>query len=347
MITVFLSFPFHNLTYNSTSNTFAFPFEAEGGVYPSAECECIYMGFREVVMLRTSSTKRLVSLLFTLALMFSSMGPLAQPAAASSASRVVPNPANSSAMQSATNYCDYGPVKPGSVGDYLAGAPTGADIDCLDIWVESQGCGYLDIRIADYVINWGFQNVLRWSEGQADVFGLRQSTFPISFAEDYNGGSVWVTVVLVAPERDYVLQAGPDAALYWSGNEVDQTFLIDTDCEQPEITTVLGCSQGYYINNGYGTDLTLAGVGIVTKYAGSTTLYDVLSNPGNGKMQRGVQTYDGYTRQQVTAYLNSLYVTGFELDSAVILAGGYDQATLEYYNHGATGENIVGVCPLG
>ena len=67
------------------------------------------------------------------------------------------------------------------------------------------------------------------------------------------------------------------------------------------------------------------------------TLLQVISNP---------KKYDGYTRQQVTAYLNSVYVPGFALDQGTILAGGYDQATLEWNNHGVYGDGYIGDCPL-
>ena len=113
-------------------------------------------------------------------------------------------------------------------------------------------------------------------------------------------------------------------------------------CE-PVTTDAVGCSQGYFKNNGYGSDITLGDLGIAGIYDPDTTLLQVISNPGNGKIQKGVQTYDGYIRQQVTAYLNSMYVTGFPLDRGTILAGGYTQGELEYANHG--GADVI--CPFG
>ena len=61
-------------------------------------------------------------------------------------------------------------------------------------------------------------------------------------------------------------------------------------------------------------------------------IYDVISNPGNGKVKRGVQTYDSFIRQQVTAYLNVLFVPGFPLTIDEIFST--DEGTLAYYNHG-------------
>lgn len=104
--------------------------------------------------------------------------------------------------------------------------------------------------------------------------------------------------------------------------------------------TVYGCSQGFYKNKPAGItalNSTLGQIALTTNVDPGTTLIKVISNPKN---------YDAYTRQQVTAYLNYLYVPGFALDGGTILAGGYDLATLEWNNHGAAGDYFIADCPL-
>jgi hypothetical protein len=143
------------------------------------------------------------------------------------------------------DYCDYSQlVGAGDVYNWLLNAPEGADTDCIDVGEPVQSCGTLNIPFSERVEP--FTYVLLWAIGTeipADD-SLWNSTWPITFAEDYNGGSVDVIVFIAGPEDDYYHFAGEDPYPYPYPN-IDRgdiparslgggvTFTIDTDCVDP------------------------------------------------------------------------------------------------------------------
>jgi hypothetical protein len=282
------------------------------------------------------------------------------------------------------DYCDWDSSKTnGGVVPWLSTADPAA-ADCLDVFtIESRAC-YLNMDIVnrttfrndDGTLNTNAAYRLWW---KVYVPGTTlfdnpnpRNEFPIVPAAFENGGegsSVQIVVFVTGPEEDYYFFAGPEfyntdpevqtfaypyprltghplGAQYSQGGGV--IYTIDTYCP-PEPVPVYGCSQGFYATHPDAypeLNRTLGDLSIGTQYAPGTTLLTVLSNPGSGKIVKKVQTFDAYTRQQVTAYLNFIYVEGFALDQATILAGGYSLAELEWNNHGAGGDGYVGICPL-
>lgn len=252
-------------------------------------------------MARTSRPKRFMFVFFAFSLMFSSLA------------AVVPS-AGAQTSPPPIDYCDYSQkTGSGDVASWLASAPLGANTDCIDIWIEARGCGFLDIRLENRINLPPWTHTLKWTEGQQDIWSLRRdvSTDPIVFPDGYNDGQgVWVTVVLVTPERDWVDYAGDDAQLYWSGNAIDQTFFIPTDCSPP--TEVQWCSPGYWKNNTSEWPVDVETTMFATAFPGEeltdkkgngydedfTTLMYVLQNP---------QLFGGGMTERVASYLSSLY----------------------------------------
>lgn len=312
-------------------------------------------------------SNRFTFVLLVFVLMFSSLASLAPAASAQD-----------------IDYCDWDSSKTnGGVVPWLSTADPAA-ADCLDVFtIESRAC-YLNMDIVnrttfrndDGTLNTNAAYRLWWKVyvPGTDLFTNPnpRNEFPIVPAAFENGGegsSVQIVVFVTGPEEDYYFFAGPEfyntdpdvetfaypyprltghplGAQYSQGGGV--IYTIDTYCP-PTPDVVLGCSQGYYANHPetYGLDWTLGDLGIGTQYDPTTPLLTVLSNPGNGKVVKKGQTYDAYTRQQVTAYLNYLNLgEDFELDPDLILSGGYSLAELEWYNHGAGGEGYIGDCPL-
>ena len=247
----------------------------------------------------------------------------------------------------------------GSVADWWANAAP-AGVDCIDLSiVNSPETCSLTATFTSYVYAsvrgepFAYTDRLSWYETDANGVVIRAyegappttwgstnygtGSFTVSFPEDYNGGTTWVLINFNSPESDIGVGLSDYDKAHWRTTSAGVIYPINTNCQQE---VVYGCSQGFYKNNGAlypALNSTLVDLGFYTNVKPGTTLLQVISNP---------KKYDGYTRQQVTAYLNWLYVDGFALDGATILAGGYDQATLEWNNHGAYGDGYIGDCPL-
>lgn len=100
--------------------------------------------------------------------------------------------------------------------------------DCFDYEVNQQ-CGSLDVEFTENLtgLGFGFNYVIgtevpaNWQDGMS---------FPATFAEDENGGSVDVTYYVVGAESDYFV--GSDVPNFWDGEGV--TVTVNTDCQKPE-----------------------------------------------------------------------------------------------------------------
>lgn len=294
------------------------------------------------------SRNRFVSLVITLVMMFSFLGPLSSPASAQSTSEA-----------DRLFFCDFrnqglNPLDleatrlTGSVATWwTAYKPAGVDCFDLAIYNSPETCS-LDASFTSYVYasiegrGWGYHDRLTWYElNDAGGVVTYSQTFPVKYPEDYNGGSVKILINFNSPEKDIGIGSWTPAGdkSHWRSYSRGVEYTLDTDCEPP--LYYYGCSQGYFKNNGYGAETTLAEIGLGgSGYGGSYTLLEVLSNPGSGKVQRGVQTFDGYIRQQVTAWLNiQLYGGEYPFTWQEVLDGTASMADLEYYNHG--GENVL------
>ena len=122
------------------------------------------------------------------------------------------------------NYCDVGNRPNGvSVADWLAGAPAGANTDCIDVGEPVLTCGAFDLPIENKVIGMSYQ--IEYIED-----GVRKilPAGGVTWDEDYNDGSVTITVYVGGPEQDYVDFANVGVWKY-PGTEVT----IQTDCESP------------------------------------------------------------------------------------------------------------------
>lgn len=116
---------------------------------------------------------------------------------------------------------------------------------------------------------------------------------------------------------------------------------------------VYGCSPDQYILDGNrgAFQLSLRMAGFQTHYKGSTTLLEVITHAGSGTLDaNGVQTYDAFLVQAVTAYLNSLYVSKYVYNTQEVLDGYHDgtvsEATFKWNNNGAFGRDTVAFCDL-
>lgn len=308
---------------------------------------------------RTVFRNRFVSCFFAFALIFSVLGSVVQPATA----QTEEGGSTNDALRA--YYCDLGnPDRVGSVADWweaelAAGNMPSGYVNCWSLTIDTSVCGQVSATMISWIDRYGDfgkRDQLRYNEAQW-YDGTTWSQWPIhysptedyqgspvyffkEFPEDYNGGYVDVRFGIRVAERDTVRGMSTYIFDHSSQGSYGPYYRVNTDCEAPLV--YLGCSQGYFKNNGYGAETTLAAAGLTTPYNGDTTLLEVLSNPGSGKVQRGVQTYDGYTRQQVTAYLNKLqFGADYPLSLADIQAGKISMADLEYYNHG--GEDVL--CP--
>lgn len=143
--------------------------------------------------------------------------------------------------------------------------------------------------------------------------------------------------------------AGPGLAHERSTNKIDMAA-----CQAMDFDTVyvFGCGLDHYaFHTEYGAlNLSLTQAGFRSHYRGDTTLLDVVSNPGGGDVDdSGVQTYDPYFVQAVTAYLNSLYVDDYTYTVQEVLDGYHEGVITEggfaWNNHGAVGRNVVSNCP--
>lgn len=125
-------------------------------------------------------------------------------------------------------FCDYSNhTGAGSVYDWLAGAPEGANTDCIDIGDPIQACGQVTIPFTETVEPFDFW--IEYVEGTNIAVGTPKVATDgvISFPEDYNGGSVTVTAYIGGPEQDWVAFANEGA---WAYTEGGVQFTIDTDC---------------------------------------------------------------------------------------------------------------------
>ena len=125
------------------------------------------------------------------------------------------------------DYCDISQKGGGSVAQWLAeGEFDGAE--CFTTTVVPQ-CGSLGINLDGPVgMPWGYQ----YAEGSGVTPAYPGENFPAVFPEDYNGGSVTVSVWIVGAEKDYV--KGTGLPNLWDGTSVD--YVVDTDCVDPVVT---------------------------------------------------------------------------------------------------------------
>lgn len=124
------------------------------------------------------------------------------------------------------NYCDYSQLTgPGSVGDWLASAPEGANTDCIDVGTVVQQCGFIQIPITERVEPFNYWIEYVDENGEEQVLPAEG----LSFEEDFNGGSVTYTFYIGGPEQDWV-----DFANEGSWQYPGQAITIDTDCMDPE-----------------------------------------------------------------------------------------------------------------
>lgn len=75
---------------------------------------------------------------------------------------------------------------------------------------------------------------LVWNEGVGIDLDAAKS-FPATFDEDYNGGTVTISYYIVGPEKDWLV--GSDHPNYWDGTY--ETLTVDTDCVAPPTTTTV------------------------------------------------------------------------------------------------------------
>ncbi|WP_084075229.1 hypothetical protein [Demequina sp. NBRC 110052] len=126
------------------------------------------------------------------------------------------------------NYCDATERPAGmSIAEWLAeGEFNGAD--CFEFTPALQ-CGSFDWTIDESPEGIGPYEV-RYLEGAGmTTDAVNGMMMPATFPEDYNGGSVVITVWLQGPEKDYLVGTGlPN---YWDNNGRNVT--IDTDCLPP------------------------------------------------------------------------------------------------------------------
>lgn len=123
------------------------------------------------------------------------------------------------------DYCDYA-NHPGSgdVATWLAGAPEGANTDCIDVGTLTKACGVVDLPITnkvkpfDYWIEYSYTVDGQTFTGKMPQGGLK-------FEENYNRGSVDVQLFIGGPEQDWVAFANEDMWKY-----PGQTVKVDTAC---------------------------------------------------------------------------------------------------------------------
>lgn len=126
--------------------------------------------------------------------------------------------------------CDTS-VIPGSVAGFLAehGYDGGS---CFDYTVNVE-CGVATGSVTNqptpqYPVG-PFRLVWNEGDGIADPYG--PSSFPATFPEDYNGGSVTISYYIVGPESDWFSTNSGEVPNYWNG--IYETLVVDTDCESP------------------------------------------------------------------------------------------------------------------
>jgi hypothetical protein len=128
------------------------------------------------------------------------------------------------------NYCNPAERPDGmSIAQWLSeGQFDGAD--CFTITPNLQ-CGSFDATVDGPFAGYTW----RYLEGAGMAPDLSTGmALPAVFGEDYNSGSVDITVWLEGPEKDYLVGTGlPN---YWDGN--GRTVTINTDCAPPELIEV-------------------------------------------------------------------------------------------------------------
>lgn len=127
------------------------------------------------------------------------------------------------------NYCDATERPAGmSIAEWLLeGEFNGAD--CFDFEAVLE-CGSYDASITDSPEGIGPYEI-RWLEGANQTPNATEGKMlPATFPEDYNGGSVMISVWVQGPEKDYLV--GTSIPNYWDGTV--RNFTIDTDCLPPQ-----------------------------------------------------------------------------------------------------------------
>lgn len=101
--------------------------------------------------------------------------------------------------------------------------------DCFDHAVE-QRCGYLNVSITKQPLPLYAQGPFVAAYTINGRVAEPYKSFPATFAEDFNNGSVDVTWFTVGPEKDWLIDTTfPN---FWSN--VGRTITVDTDCKLPE-----------------------------------------------------------------------------------------------------------------
>ncbi len=132
-------------------------------------------------------------------------------------------------------FCDFrnqglddegvGPTIAGDVATWWATYGPEDGVDCFDLEV-TVSCGQIDATLTSYIILKDGTTVDRvwWSEG-----GVSSYAFPKTFAEDYNGGSVDVTIAFNTPENQAIIGMDPSDEDHWIGTG-GRVYTVDTDC---------------------------------------------------------------------------------------------------------------------
>src|SRR5690606_1117009 len=136
-------------------------------------------------------------------------------------------------VSNVTNYCDYIERDTRREGArWLENADGDLNTDCIDVGTPVQACGSVTIPLTEIVTGLAEDDVDFWIEyveGTDIAVGTAAVAEGgvIAFPEDYNGGSVTVTVYIGGAEQDFVTFAGEGAYAYAAGGV---EFTIDTDC---------------------------------------------------------------------------------------------------------------------
>jgi hypothetical protein len=123
-------------------------------------------------------------------------------------------------VEDKSDFCDP-TQKPGgqSIGQWVP-----KEVRCVEPSVNVV-CGSVEGTVNNLTpFNYG----ISWSEGSPDY--NFNTSLPVSFPEDYNGGSVEVFYWVVGEEADYV--TGRDIPNFWEQNAASVT--VNTDCEEDE-----------------------------------------------------------------------------------------------------------------
>lgn len=102
--------------------------------------------------------------------------------------------------------------------------------DCFDYEVV-QECGALDVDFTSNATPYNYSFYYALGANTPDIANYEgDGSFPATFNEDQNGGSVEVTYYVVGEEKDYFV--GSDVPNIWDGNGV--TVTVDTDCAEDQ-----------------------------------------------------------------------------------------------------------------